>query len=235
MINPAPIIMYTFCLINSPHLINPPSPMPPLLYPNAFFSPFGFQQPTEGAPHHHVCSSVPWQTIPFQADPCFSLWLPMLSSVSWHGHVSPSSWVCKSHVSLSFILGLWHSVLGYLQWVLPPWLHLSSDTHIWLPFHMNSVLILVGLWHICRSGLPNESLLFFFGFQYHISFSLPVERAALFLMALRIILQERKKKKRENWKEDTLSSSLINNVPQETLLLLWLNSFQLTTFKIFDK
>ena len=136
MINPAPIIMYTFCLINSPHLINPPSPMPPLLYPNAFFSPFGFQQPTEGAPHHHVCSSVPWQTIPFQADPCFSLWLPMLSSVSWHGHVSPSSWVCKSHVGLSFILGLWHSVLGYLQWVLPPWLHLSSDTHIWLPFHM---------------------------------------------------------------------------------------------------
>ena len=164
-----------------------------------------------------------------------SLWHPMLPSVSWHGHVSPSSWVCKSHVSLSFILGLWHSVLGYLQWVLPPWLHLSSDTHIWLPFHMNSVLILVGLWHKCRSGLPNESLLFFFGRQYHISISLPVERAALFLMALRIILQERKKKKKKRKLERGYIVFFLNNVPQATLLLLWLNSFQLTTLKIFDK
>lgn len=57
-----------------------------------------------------------------------------------------------------------------------------------------------------NAGQVSQMNPFFFGLQYHISFSFPVETAALFLMALRIILQERKKR-RENWTEATLSSS----------------------------
>lgn len=92
---------------------------------------------------------------------------PHLSCSPLHWHGSPSGWVSKPHFRLPLhicIVTLYSSHLSSntLHWItlihsFSPQFHLSSDTHMRLPLHMDVVLILVGLWHQHRSTLPNES------------------------------------------------------------------------------